>query len=103
MNDQLFEQVGGFENARFDGDDYVPERDDPRLKGQIRRIYELMRDGQWRTLHEIERITLDPAASISAQLRHLRKKRFGGHTVEREYLGSGLYQYRLLLNKGDSE
>ncbi|KKL56177.1 hypothetical protein LCGC14_2247980, partial [marine sediment metagenome] len=35
------------------------------------------------TLCEIEDLTGDPPASISAQLRHLRKERFGAHTVER--------------------
>ena len=59
--------------ARFDGPDYVPKRDDVRLSGQIKRVYELLLDGRWRTLQEIADATGDPHASISAQLRHLRK------------------------------
>jgi len=82
-------------DARFDGDDYVDERDRPRLSGQIQRIYNLMADGLWRTLEAISRATGDPPASVSAQLRHLRKKRFGGHTVERQHMGNGLYRYRV--------
>jgi hypothetical protein len=81
---------------RFDGDDYQPARDDPRLTSQLGRIKTLMLDGRWRTLPEIESETGDPPASISAQLRHLRKKRFGSHTVERRYIADGLYEYRLL-------
>lgn len=83
---------------RFDGDDYVPERDDLRLTGQLARIWGCVRSGRWRTLEEIAAMTADPPASISAQLRHLRKKRFGAHTVERRYLGGGLYEYRVIPN-----
>ena len=84
------------EKLRFDGDDYVPPRDDPRLTKQYHRIFALMRDGAWRSLPAIERATGDPPASISAQLRHMRKARFGGHTVNRRYLGDGLYEYQLV-------
>ena len=86
---------------RFNGSDYVPGRDDHRLTGQILRIVSCMADGRWRSLADIEAITGDPAASISAQLRHLRKRRFGGHTVNKEYLGEGLWVYQLRLNKGE--
>lgn len=80
----------------FNGADYVPARDNPRLTKQIERVYHTMLDGQWRTLDGIAVTTGDPPASVSAQLRHLRKRRFGGHTVERRHLGGGLYEYRLL-------
>jgi len=83
--------------ARFDGADYVPPRDDPRLSVQYWRIFVLMRDGRWRSLSEIARVTGDPPASISAQLRHMRKRRFGAHTVNRRYLGDGLYEYQLIV------
>jgi hypothetical protein len=85
---------------RFAGDDYDPKHDDARLTGQIERVFELMKDGRWRTLGEIETATGDPQASISAQLRHLRKARFGGHDVEKRPRGDrdrGLYEYRLLV------
>ena len=81
--------------ARFNGPEYVKERDNPRLTGQIKRIYDLMKDGRWRTLAQIEHATLDNQASISAQLRHLRKERFGGHTVNRRHVAGGLFQYQL--------
>ncbi len=82
-------------NPLFDGSDYIPERDDVRLTGQLYRVFDVMRDGDWHTLNKIARETGDPEASISAQLRHLRKSRFGGYTVEKRYEGSGLYSYRL--------
>lgn len=83
----------------FNGPDYVPERDNARLTGQIKRVRDAMADGQWRTLRQIEEITHDPQASISAQLRHLRKRRFGSHIVEKNHLGGGLFEYRLILNQ----
>jgi hypothetical protein len=79
--------------VRFDGSDYVPSRDDERLKGQLLRVWKVMRDGKKRTLAAIAEATGDPEASISAQLRHLRKARFGGHDVRKEYVGDGLYLY----------
>ena len=81
----------------FDGSDYVPERDGQRLTIQFIRIFNLMKDGQARTLPEISSQTGDPPASVSAQLRHMRKPRFGGHQVLKDYLGNGLYSYRLVL------
>jgi hypothetical protein len=86
------------ETLRFDGSDYVPERDNERLKGQLLRVYNVMKDGEWRTLREIAETTGDPEASISAQLRHLRKERFGAHIVDKEHIESGLYRYRLVVN-----
>jgi hypothetical protein len=85
-------------NVRFNGSDYDPQRDDARLIGQLLRIWEYMKDSKWRTLSEIAQATGDPQASISAQLRHLRKPRFGAHTVDKEYLGNGLYQYKVIPN-----
>jgi len=85
---------------RFDGADYVPPRDDPRLTSQHERLRSLMKDGKWRTLGGIAAETGDPEASMSAQLRHLRKKRFGGHVVERRHLEHGLYEYRVPTLRG---
>ena len=82
---------------RFDGPDYEPAKDRVRLTGQLERIVRVVRDGGWRTLAEIAAATGDPEASISAQLRHLRKPRFGSHTVERARRGNAWY-YRVQMN-----
>jgi hypothetical protein len=81
----------------FNGSAYVPGRDDDRLRGQQLRIWNLMRDGCFRTLHQIAQSTGDPEASISAQLRHLRKPRFGAFLVDKVYLDNGLFSYRVRL------
>ena len=39
--------------------------------------------GLWLTLREVARLTLFGEASISAQLRHLRKRKHGGFRVEK--------------------
>ena len=83
---------------RFDGAAYDPKHDQKRLTGQILRVFSLMLDGRWRTLSEIEKTIGDPAASVSAQLRHLRKERFGSHIVDKRARGNrsiGLWEYRL--------
>jgi hypothetical protein len=83
---------------KFDGAVYDATLDRDRLTGQILRVYQLMRDGAWRTLGEMEAATGDPPASISAQLRNLRKPRFGSHVVEKRRRGdpkAGLWEYRM--------
>lgn len=60
-----------------------------KAKRTVRRQREVIRDvmlsaGQcatWLTLEELARLTHYPPASISAQLRHLRKPRFGAFAV----------------------
>lgn len=84
--------------ADFDGPEYSPEFDKGRLTGQIQRVYAAMVGGQWRTLSEIEEITGDPQASISAQLRHLKKEKFGSHMLHKRPRGHrsmGLWEYCL--------
>lgn len=87
--------------SHFNGSHYNAKSDDTRLSLQHLRIKELMLDGKWRTLSEIAQETGDPPASISAQLRHLRKPRFGSWIVEVRSRGeraTGLYEYRLLAS-----
>ena len=83
---------------RFNGSDYDYEKDHDRISKQHERVRESMRDGVWRTLGEIAALTGDPESSISAQLRHLRKPRFGTWTVDKRRRGEGrqgLWEYQL--------
>jgi len=91
--------------ADFDGPCYSPV-DKARLTGQILRVYNLIRDGKWRTLVEIAQATGDPESSVSAQLRHLRKEKFGAYDIEKRARGNradGLYEYRLYTPRTDWE
>jgi hypothetical protein len=67
------------------GPDFDIQQDGNRLMSQMDTIASLMysaRDAaQWLTLYAIEEKTGYPSASISAQLRHLRKAKFGAHEV----------------------
>lgn len=90
----------------FNGPYYDPSEDDERLTKQHDRIKRVMLDGVWRSLKDIAKLTRDPQASISAQLRHLRKRRFGNWNVETRARGSredGLYEYRLLPPASESQ
>ena len=82
----------------FNGSDFSPTRDTARLSQQMLRVWGVMQDGAWRTLADIAGATQDPPASVSAQLRHFRKKRFGSHVVLKNHLGRGLYEYRVVRN-----
>lgn len=79
----------------FNGSDYDHKEDGERLSAQHTRIFNLMKDGEFRSLREISVATNAPEASVSAQLRHLRKERFGGYTVSKRSVGRGVYLYKL--------
>ena len=80
----------------FDGATYDRERDHVRLGAQAMRVWHVLLDEQWHTLSELSRRTGDPEASVSARIRDLRKAKFGGHEVERDFVSRGLWRYRLV-------
>jgi len=86
----------------FDGSTYNHARDGARLGDQMLSVFQIMRDGEYRTLGQIAASTYSPESSVSARLRDLRKPRFGGHTVNRRYVGNGLYQYQLLVSETEA-
>jgi hypothetical protein len=90
-----------WKDIAFDGTDYQPDRDYTRLTTQREKVFDFMSDGQWHTLNEIHSHTGAPEASASAALRDFRKVKHGSHTVDKRYVGSGLYEYKLVTNKGD--
>ncbi len=80
---------------RFNGPVYDPAKDNQRLEKQIGRVFDIMKDGKKRSLQRIQadieskHKIKDPESSISAQLRHLKKPRFGGYTVNKERATDG--------------
>ena len=54
-----------------------------------------MQDGRWRSLKAISEALGIGEASVSAQLRHLRKARFGSMVVDKQHQGRGLYLYQV--------
>lgn len=83
-----------------DGATYRADLDRPRLGRQAQDVWNLMIDGEWRTLRGIADATGHPEASVSARLRDFRKVPWGGHEVEAErepsLLGDGTWRYRLV-------
>lgn len=94
-------EVLGVRHISFDGVSALGI-DVPRLAGQLARVYELMTDGEYRTLGEIADVIGGWESSISARLRDLRKTRFGGHQViVRQRQASPLiFEYKLILRGG---
>ena len=82
---------------RFDGSDYEHKRDGVRLTGQLQRVFDVMKTGEWITLRQLADKARCPEASASAQLRNLRKERFGAFLVEKKYDHFGVFSYRLKL------
>src|SRR5580765_7378094 len=79
----------------FEGATYDQGKDFHRLKGQLKLIWTLMRDTQWRTLYSISQETGIGEASVSAQLRNLRKIKWGGFKVNRRRVGN-VFFYQVL-------
>ncbi len=87
-------------NSQF-GPAYDERLDGARFRRQHQEIqYSMLAHGGWRTLAEIREALEYSDASISAQLRHLRKARFGSYQVEkRRRDGGGSWEYRVLPPK----
>lgn len=83
-----------------DGITFNPDLDRARLNEQAQAVWNAMADGAWHTPENLEATTGYNWASISARCRDFRKPAFGGHTVERERAGHGLFRYRLVPNPG---
>jgi len=94
-------------DATFDGAT-LQTADQPRLRGQLLAVFEIMDDSMWHTLEDIQnrlnavgRAATTP--SVSARLRDLRKEKFGSYIVDRRKvtLGNkvvpGLYEYRVRM------
>jgi hypothetical protein len=98
-------EVLGVKTVSFDGAS-VLQIDAPRLSLQIAKVFELMSDGQYRTLRQIANAAECLETSASARLRDLRKVRFGSHTVEArqvEGVRPLTYEYRLILNESKKD
>jgi hypothetical protein len=68
---------------------------------QIDRLLCALRGAGWLSLLDLHSMTSDPIASISANLRNLRKPEHGSHTINRRRRAGSfnLFEYHL----GDTE
>jgi len=70
----------------------------PRAHVQMWDASQISTDAGWMTLREIAELTNYGEASISAQLRHLRKPHFGGYVIVKRRRGpvmDGAWEYRI--------
>jgi hypothetical protein len=90
----------------FGGDTYDRDLDKDRLGSQLEWTKIVMFDGKWRTLAELRKEILrrtdgkrrDTEAALSARLRDLRKKKFGGYRVDKRRRGDpkrGVWEYQV--------
>lgn len=84
----------------------LERKDVPRLGKQLQAVYDVMKDGEYRTLDQIvvaikaaTGIVASPQ-SVSARVRDFRKEKFGGFKVNRQAVGDGLFKYQLLRADG---
>jgi hypothetical protein len=86
----------------FDGETYSAELDYKRLRGQILKVYDVMRDGRWHSLAELAQRVDGSEAWVSARIRDFRKEKYGSRTVlRRRVAGGGFYWYRLVTEGTD--
>jgi hypothetical protein len=86
----------------FDGSTYDQQIDGIRLGKQLKAVYEIMKDGQWRTIYQLSQEVKSffgqdcPTQSASARLRDLRKPKFGGFKINRRRRNnSGTWEYSI--------
>ena len=66
--------------------------------GQRQRVFNELNESNWLTLRELHKMTGDAESSISAQMRNLRKKKFGSYIVTKRIKGKllhNLWEYKL--------
>ncbi len=76
--------------ARIGATPELTTKDLLRLKGAVKKVHELMKDGQWHTASSIIE-----ASGIREGLRRLRELRDKGKTIERKHLGNGEFSYKM--------
>lgn len=81
----------------FAGVTYSYEKDCKRLTGQLHRVFNAMKGGEWFTLGELKDLVGGSEAGISARIRDLRKPSFGGYKVDRRRREGGLWEYKLTV------
>ena len=91
-------------HPRYDGRTYSELLDGERLATAHHRIFDLMRDGEKRSLPEIAAAGQCSEAAASARMRDFRKERFrwfyGVDGMESERADGGLWMYWLIVKQG---
>jgi hypothetical protein len=75
-----------------------------KLKGKMRRQFQVMQGGDWFTLEQLREIIGGLDSTISANIRTYRKEPYGSHTVLCELVdidnpNNQTYKYKLIPNQ----
>lgn len=92
------------DNVKIDGFAYEPDLDEERLRTQMRQVFSILKSTyDWLTVEQISNIMGErfdvqaPEASVSAQIRNLRKRANGGYLIRGRYRkGARIYEYKLI-------
>ena len=85
---------------KFGGVTYDAALDSNRLTGQLSRVFEAMKGGEWMTIQEVQAIAGGSEAGVSARIRDFRKLACGGYQVDRRRRGEasrGVWEYKLSI------
>jgi hypothetical protein len=92
----LFEAQDRLPTSHFRGRGVRTVKDESRLGGLYRKVFDLMKDQHWRTLREIQLNTGGLDGSISRMLRYMDDPYVGGHHKENRQRAPGLWEYRII-------
>lgn len=82
--------------ATFDGAHYNVELDHERLTKQLNNVEAFMKDYKWHSVQEVAGSLHIPENSASAQIRNLRKLKYGAFLVDAVRIQpEGLFMYRM--------
>lgn len=101
---EWYESQNTFSDA-VQSEDYEPVGPDitpqeaKRMTGQRAKVFNIMLDGEWRTLQNIIDLGVEsPPQSVAIYLRSFRELRYGGYKVEKKKMnGTRLFAYRLFI------
>lgn len=79
----------------FHGCTFNEALDGDRLRGIRKRVFDVMKDGLWRTKEEIAAITGDKEESIGRRLRELKAMGYGYEIHRRGDPKLGIWEYKI--------
>jgi len=78
--------------------DFFDAKHDAKLQDALSRQFYIMLKGNWHRLHELADELGILETTVSANMRIFRRKTHGRHTVNKRYVGNGLWEYQLEIN-----
>ena|SRR3990167_874785 len=80
--------------------DNITEKEKSKMTGARNDVFQIMRDGAWRTIEQIQGMMFEfcPSQSVTIYLRSFREAQYGSYIVKKKKLGRGrVFQYQVLF------